>query len=205
MSRCLLPHSVMVALQPDWLLPPDFYSRRSRCLGTVGIFFFLVLVLVGGTLNEITMCVCTSVCVWLFHVYSTCVCNCINVYTRVCMCVYICTCHWVGSNIFLVTLLFFRRLLSLKNIVFFLFINKMLERKLRLKSSAKILLELSYIKQINSKLPFCIIKLNNLCLSKLQSKEKERQWVSIRVSTGWEFPEWKRDMPGNLGRRFRKN
>ena len=58
---------VMKSRKPEFLaIEPDFYSRRSRCLGTVRIFFFLVVVVVlvvGGTLNEITMCVCTSVCV----------------------------------------------------------------------------------------------------------------------------------------------
>ena len=36
-----------------------FYSKRSRCLVPVRIIFFLVVVvLVGGTLNEFTACVC---------------------------------------------------------------------------------------------------------------------------------------------------
>ena len=63
-----------------------FYSSRRRCLGTVRTFFFLVvLVVVGGTLNEISgsLCKCVSVvrfvvvgtinklmaCVCLFSVY----------------------------------------------------------------------------------------------------------------------------------------
>ena len=106
-SICLwTSHCYTHSMNRIWLPLNTFFTAAA---GTVleqsaSLFFFSFVL---GTLNEFTTCIC------LFPVYTW-VYVCISVYTQV----YICLCYWVGSSIFLVNLLFFRRLLSLKNIVF---------------------------------------------------------------------------------------
>ena len=68
----------------------DFYSSRRRCLGTVGILFFLVVGVgvVVGTLNEIKMCVsfvCILLCILLGIQFYKCLYTCIHVCIRMYM------------------------------------------------------------------------------------------------------------------------
>ena len=86
-SSHIVTYLWITAPQPNRLIflqQPQALSRNS--LHLFFSFLLLVVVVVVGTLNEISMYVC------LYHVY-TCVYYYVSVYTCVYMCVYTCICH----------------------------------------------------------------------------------------------------------------